>query len=216
MLHGAEVPDRPSACLVDAGTVFELVHQDGFFYVRGDPNGHGVSNLLLDMNTPMLLSKSSVSGSKRRVAAAASHIGLLEVITDLGTRTLTIDESWKRNVTIYNDRTHSTYAINFVDVARYSLHAKEWASGREVTCRSGILSPPLVDWTEQAGGIFGLGLPGNRIGKNTLAESLQFTSYGLSLEPTSPHIDINAFNGLEWLLHQAQSPLPVKSSGETR
>jgi len=79
-----------------------------------------------------------------------------------------IDEPWKRNVTIFNERTHSTYSISFVDVARYSLQSKELARWRRLTCRSGILSPPLLDWTEQAGGIFGLGLPGNRIGKSTL------------------------------------------------
>lgn len=125
------------------------------------------------------------------------------MITDLGTRTLMIDEPWKRNVTIFNERTHSTYSISFVDVARYSLHSKELARWRRLTCRSGILSPPLLDWTEQAGGIFGLGLPGNRIGKSTLSESLQFTSFGLSLDPLDPHIDINQFNGLSSFPHQA-------------
>lgn len=59
-----EVLGRPSSCLVDVGTTFELVHQEGFYYVRGNPNGLGINNLLLDMNTPILLSKSSITGSK--------------------------------------------------------------------------------------------------------------------------------------------------------
>lgn len=62
--------------------------------------------------------------------------------------------------------------------------------------RNDIIVPHVSGWYEQANGIFGLGLPGNRIGSVSLSESLHLSSLGLFLSETDPRIDLNYFNGI--------------------
>ena len=65
-----------------------------------------------------------------------------------------------------------------------------------LTTRNDIVTPHFAGWYDNANGIFGLGLPGNRIGSVSLSESLHLSSFGLFFSEPDPRIDFNYFDGI--------------------
>lgn len=45
------------------------------------------------------------------------------IYSDLGTRTLAMDESWRKNVIVYNNRRNTTREISFIEVTPYLVKA---------------------------------------------------------------------------------------------
>ena len=115
------------------------------------------------------------------------------VYTDLGTRTLLIEESWRKSLIIMNERRNSTREIPFISVTPYKLKSSTSVCFFVIICRNEITAPPLLDWKYKAGGIFGLGLAGSKISTGSLAQYLQISAYGFSLRDGDPHLNLDHY-----------------------
>ncbi|KNB45454.1 hypothetical protein JH06_1155 [Blastocystis sp. subtype 4] len=119
-------------------------------------------------NTPALLAKSQ-SSIVNPSEINVDDDRLWNVHSDLGIQELILGESWKKNAVINNPKS---------DIS------------------NDIVTPHFAGWYDNANGIFGLGLPGNRIGSVSLSESLHLSSFGLFFSEPDPRIDFNYFDGI--------------------
>ena len=115
------------------------------------------------------------------------------IYTDLGTRTLLMEESWRKSLIIMNERRNSTREIPFISVTPYKLKSSTSVCFFVIICRNEITAPPLLDWKYKAGGIFGLGLAGSKISTGSLAQYLQISAYGFSLRDDDPYLNLDHY-----------------------
>ena len=119
-----------------------------------------------------------------------------KVHSDLGIQELNLGESWKKNAVINNPKSDTSCDLGLIDVTPYVLKSSVYLIVTYLTTRNDIVTPHVVGWYDNANGIFGIGLPGNRIGSVSLSESLRLSSFGLFFSEPYPRIDFNFFDGI--------------------